>query len=80
MIFLLLILLVQLPCFYSTNSETLHQDSMCQPFIYDDFGYKVDWTNKANGWTSEARKYFLEFQQRIRGGIDCGVRYFVIDT
>ena len=53
---------------------------MCQSFIYDDFGYKVDWTNKADGWTSEARKYFLEFHQRIRGGIDCGVRYFVINT
>ena len=53
---------------------------MCQPFIYDDFGYKVNWTNKADGWTSEARKYFLGFHQRIRGGIDCGVRYFVIDT
>ena len=73
MTFLLLIVLFQLPRSYSTNSEMLHQDLMCQPFIYDDFGYKVDWTNKADGWTSEARKYFLEFHQRIRGGIDCGV-------
>ena len=42
----------------------------CQNIYIDAFGYKINWTNRDDGWTERGRKKFLEFELRNKCSIN----------